>query len=122
MSDYKTRVAELLATLGETADDVAQSLRDRGITGEPESGDTCPIAMLIQREIPESAEQIWTVEGLIPGWFVVRTDTFTPDGHLSNPAAVREFIERFDDGITEYDGESYNTERPYADLEAEAER
>lgn len=81
-----------LASLGETADEMAASLRAAGITGIRENGEACPLAVYLRREgfrdlnvtraQIEDARARFGVEGR---W---RMDT---------PPPAEEFIGRFDD-------------------------
>jgi hypothetical protein len=73
-------------------DEVAASLRRRGITGYPGHCQTCPIAVLILREFPDSItakEMAVTSRGVLisgpPG-----------DGYVRLPAPVTGFIRAFD--------------------------
>jgi hypothetical protein len=117
-ADLRERIETLLGSLGETADEVAESLRRRGIKGAPECGDRCPIAMLIRQEVPQSVNDEWRSPMAVDGaWFVERTRTTTPDGPVNNPPAVEAFIRFFDDGMDVRDGERLSVERPYSDLE-----
>jgi hypothetical protein len=112
--ELKARVATLLASLGETADEVADALRDKGITGHRDDGTDCPIAHLIAAEIPESAAAGWDdADGY---WYVTHGYVRTPAGDVLPPYAVSEFIEVFDNGLPAT--ESLPFERPYWDLEA----
>lgn len=112
MSTLKERVEVLLRSLGDTADEVADSLRARSIKGTRDDGCKCPIAKVIAAEIPESSGAEWDDED--GKWFVSQGYVRTPAGDLWPPAAVSEFIEIFDDfGIS-----SDDPERPYWDLEA----
>lgn len=104
--NVRTRVIELLGSLGSTADEVADSLRTRGITGTPEDPCHCPIANLIRAEFPESDAQGWTVDPCAePGWYVFRSEVGTSDGRFAPPAPVQKFIEHFDGypGALRYD-------------------
>lgn len=83
-------IAQLLAELGDTADDVADRLRALGIKGERGVGEHCPIANLLHSNGYEGAE--------------VDTDTIYPEGSFGDvevdaPEPVEEFIRRFDDGV-----------------------
>ena len=116
MSDLKQRVGELLKSLGDTADEVAGGLRQRGIKGAKDDGCCCPIANLIKAEFPEARDGKWSDDD--GAWFVCESYVRTPDGVLRTRAtAIGEFIEAFDEGIPSDD--FWCNERPYADLEDE---
>jgi hypothetical protein len=113
VSDVRDRVTELLASLGSTADEVAEALRARGITGTRDDGCACPIARIIVAELAEARDGRW---GDSTGeWFVTGGYVRTPAGDVKPPAVVAEFIDYFDNGIG--DPWSGPTERPYSDLE-----
>lgn len=109
--DLKERIETLLRSLGQTPDDVADSLRARGITGVPESGIDCPIANLLKEEIPEARDADWSHPD--DPWLVTHNCVTTSAGPVHTPAAVDEFITVFDDG----DPDSDEADRPYWDLE-----
>jgi hypothetical protein len=97
MSDLQERVKELLDSLGETADEVADFLRSRGITGTPEDPCFCPIANLIKVEIPEAADSfLWDTDDEVAGFFVCRNYVKAPDGEITPPHPVAQFIFEFD--------------------------
>lgn len=117
MSDLKTRVAELLRSLGDSPDAVYSALLGRGIVGQREEGCACPIANLIRAEIAEANDDEWLTPwdlSKVPGWFVLRDAVYTPDGHFETPWPVAQFIRRFDEGEgTDEHGEIVY---PYEDL------
>jgi hypothetical protein len=114
VSDLRTRVRVLLGSLGTTADDVADSLRRRGIKGVRDDGCACPIANLIRAEIPEAREDNgarWSDdEG---AWFVCGSYVRTPDNQEWGLGPIEEFVDAFDEGFETAEG----WERPYTDLE-----
>jgi hypothetical protein len=111
MTGVRDRVKDLLDSLGATADEVANSLRTRGISGTPEDPCHCPIANLIRSVFPESDAQGWTYDpDGDPGWFVSGTEVWTCDGRIKPPYPVAEFIEHFD---------GYPASLRYDDLRAE---
>jgi hypothetical protein len=100
-TDLRARIVALLASLGETADDVADNLRARGLGGIREEGCHCPIANLLRAEFPEARES--NGAKWMPGgdsnagdWFVCQTYMETPEGRLYPPEPVRQFIDIFD--------------------------
>jgi hypothetical protein len=114
------RVEEFLRGLGATADEVAESLRRMGVRGVRESGDSCPIANAIRAQFPEAREEngaAWGDDGNGNAgmWFVDLAYASTPEGRISAPDAVHEFIILFDDGIG--GDEWFANEYPYADLD-----
>lgn len=116
-TDLRTRVEELLRSLGDHPDAVYGELMGRGITGVREEGCACPIANLLRAEIADAADDAewltpWDL-GKVPGWFVLRDTVYTPDGPIETPTAVANFIRRFDDGNGVDDGEILY---PYEDL------
>lgn len=113
MSDLKERIEKLLRSLGQTADDVADSLRARRITGYREDGCNCPIANLIKAEIPEAREGDWTE--VDNPWLVTNDRVTTPAGPVDTTLAVAEFIGAFDHGYElALDPDDI---RPFSDLE-----
>lgn len=113
--DLKERIEEMLAGLGDTADAVADSLRAKGIKGNSTDGECCPIANLLSAEFPEAANGNWGDKAGC--WWVDLGGIRTPQGPIKPPGAVNEFISVFDDGVQAWDGECWETEHPYADLE-----
>jgi hypothetical protein len=114
--DLKERIEAMLAGLGDTADAVADSLRAKGIKGNASDGESCPVANLITAEFPEASNGAWGVED---EWWVEAAYVRTPEGRVSTPPAVKEFIAAFDDGVPEWDGEFWETDYPFADLDEE---
>lgn len=112
MSDLKTRVEELLRSLGTTADEVADSLRARRMYGLRDEGCDCPVANLLKAEIAEARTGTWGNWGNEQTWLVTRDFIHTPEGDLPTPGPVSGFISLFDNGRN---GVSF--ERPYSDLE-----
>jgi hypothetical protein len=113
--DLKERIEALLAGLGDDADAVADSLRSKGIKGNGSDGECCPIANVIAAEFEEAAKGIWGVDD---EWFVEIGYVRTPDGLVSTPVPVKEFITVFDDGVVlNDDPDGPHTEHPYADLQ-----
>lgn len=113
--DLKERIEKLLRSLGDSADAVYGELKGRGITGSRSDGSCCPVANLIRTEIAEADGGEWDDE---PGaWWVGTGFVRTPEGRVSTPGQVTEFVAVFDDG---YDnGEEPHTcvVFPYADIE-----
>lgn len=92
------KVRELLEGLGSTADDVADMLRAKGITGTPEDPCNCPIANLIKAEIPGAAdEELWDTDEEVADYFVCSMFVRADFNSFNPPLAVSEFIRRFDD-------------------------
>lgn len=97
MSDVKNRISALLASLGDTADEVAESLRARKIRGGCDGG-SCPIANLIRAEIPEAGEADWYDVPECGSWWWVQT-TFVEAPHcgvIGIPTPVVDFIRAHD--------------------------
>jgi hypothetical protein len=112
MTGLDDRVRVLLRSLGTTADEIADSLRQRGITGLREDGCRCPIANVIRAEIPESRDARW--DDADGAWFACGSYVSTPDGRVFTPAGIDDFIHAFDNGCADND---YSHEYPYSDLE-----
>jgi hypothetical protein len=88
--------AELLASLGATADEVAQSLRDRGIVGRRAVARQCPLAELLSRECPDVQHGPWVV-GMVLA-FLDKRSAFDPDTSFELPDGALEFRLAFDAG------------------------
>jgi hypothetical protein len=88
-AEHEAAIGRLLAELGDTADEVADTLRAKGIKGRPKSGCGCPVARLLERE---GYTQPW-VHGEI---YVERDDL---ELRVDFTEAIEQFIERFDDGV-----------------------
>lgn len=99
-ADLKTRVEELLRSLGDSPDAIYGELMGRGIEGLREDGCQCPIASLIKSEFAEAADdENWLHPqdaGENGGWIVYRDRVWTPGGSFETPWAVAEFIRLFD--------------------------
>lgn len=117
--DLKERIEVMLAGLGDTADAVADSLRAKGITGLRDNGCNCPIARLIQDEVPEAARPAAEWDDQTGMWFVGLAHIRTPAGDIDVSPPIAEFIEVFDNGRggTAFEPGEY----PYADLDEDAE-
>ena len=88
MPEYVT-IPEALAELPtESAEAVAEFLRDQGVTGDKHSS-SCPIAVWITRRTGQRVTVV--VNDVMP--------TFPALGRFVNPHAVREFIRSFDRGV-----------------------
>lgn len=111
--DLKDRVENLLKSLGDTPEAVADSLREHGITGGRKDGCLCPISNLIRAEFPEAQRESDWGDG--EAWFVDNERVSTPDGRVDTPAAVNRFIWLFDDG--EDDVVEGGHDFPFADLD-----
>lgn len=101
--DLKERIEKLLASLGPDAGAVAESLRDKRITGARMTGDSCPIATLLKTEIAD-------LDGVRWGWdwdddggwgpkdyYCDVTYTYVPGGTVEHPPPVQDFIAAFDE-------------------------
>lgn len=97
-------VREYLLSLGDTPDQVAQTLQAQGIKGRRGSSCFCPLAVALNNRYGESAQA-----------FVSHTDVMLYDGPESannylvvNPLQIADFVEAFDRGIyPELDKEPY---------------
>lgn len=98
MPTIAEQIRVLLYSLGATPDEVADSLRARGIRGVVEDPCWCPIAVLIRREIPgaDDTDQ-WATDPDDGGFFVCKDYIRVPDdADAVPPLAVYQFIELFD--------------------------
>ncbi len=100
--DLKERIEKMLAGLGDTADAVAESLRDKGIRGLRCQGEFCPIATLIRSEFPETEADEWgwvlQAHGYGPlDYYVDQGRLYMHGDVLLHPEPVRQFIEAFDE-------------------------
>lgn len=95
------RVLEALVTLGDTPEQIAQSLIAKGITGDQKMAGSCPLANYLVQEIPEAkAATIYTSA------FVFRTtpeeEQDDDDGDrgvkVRTPGEHLEFMDAFDNG------------------------
>jgi hypothetical protein len=93
----ETQVEETLRQLGDNADAVAASLRERGVKGLVGLAEHCPIATLLRRTYGADVDVI-----------EVESDSIRVHCHGEGPyesmwiepppPAVRDFVERFDGG------------------------
>lgn len=92
------RVLESLTALGDTSEQIAQSLIAKGITGNPRMAGSCPLANYLVQEIPEAkAVTIYTSA------FVFRTtpeesQDDDPGVKVRTPGEHLEFMDAFDNG------------------------
>jgi hypothetical protein len=89
------RATALLAALGDHEDQVAASLKARGITGERGHCGTCPIAVYLLRS--DLGCYAVDVDGSIYLWFVGPDDIQHVE-KISMPDPVNEFVCAFDTG------------------------
>jgi hypothetical protein len=80
---------ELLTGLGQTPDEVAESLRAAGVTGKREDAECCPVAIWLKRAT--GADPYVDCEAAS-----VRYVPDAPEVETSSPMAVRGFVVRFD--------------------------
>lgn len=78
--------ADYLAALGNTADEVAETLRRLGVTGQRVVADSCPVANYL-REFAGVGHP-----AMSPAWIKLG------DGWIATPAPVARFVARFDLG------------------------
>jgi len=87
------QILEALVKLGETSDDVAEALQQRGIRGVKGMARCCPLANYLKKEFP-------AVTGLGVTPYYVRVDVGNSGesvySHISESAS--EFVDRFDKG------------------------
>lgn len=95
---HKIRLA--LESLGSTADEVAQTLSSRGITGRRNSGCDCPVARFLQAEVPETARLWWFSGYWVDGEYIQLPLSMSelPETRVDVPQPVYEFVLRFDSG------------------------
>jgi hypothetical protein len=108
-----------LSALGETPDDVADSLRAKQIRGGS-SSNTCPIARYVRRTFAVPDRVV-----IAAGPFKLRIQAFSEENergqvtdraatYVTHPEPVRQFISRFDGYATE--ASMLRTHRYYPDL------
>lgn len=91
MSAREDGIRAALAKLGETADDMAESLREAGITGIREDGEACPLANYLRRE---GFDDLNVTRDHIED---AGTDCDPGRWQMPTPPTARTFIVRFDD-------------------------
>lgn len=87
-------------SLGSTADEVAETLRARGINGRRDSGCDCPVARFIRSEVPETAGN-WNIAGYwMDGEYVQLPQSrfALPFARVDLPDPVADFVLAFDGG------------------------
>ncbi|MEO3922667.1 hypothetical protein ABGB07_02110 [Micromonosporaceae bacterium B7E4] len=77
-----TDVMDRLTELGDSANEIAEALEDKGITGVPQSDCACPIAVYLSSDFGavQVGDEVITIQEL----------------RIPTPAAVTEFIYAFD--------------------------
>lgn len=92
MSTTLDEIRELLGQLGDTSDQIAETLNGRDITGRREDPHCCPIANLIAASVAGADK--WPAED-----FTVGDDCIhTPHGEMYTPDVIGDFIGQFDNG------------------------
>jgi hypothetical protein len=84
-------VESALRDLGETADDVAQTLIERGVRGIQGKADCCPVANYLRGAVPGLSPEILNDDD----YTLVSSDQVS----LYVPLAVHVFVEEFDQGV-----------------------
>jgi hypothetical protein len=84
-------VNNILAGLGDSSEQVAASLREKGIKGEPACAEQCPIARLLKSEIEDAEWASVSACGLHVG-----AGDFTAG--MATPDHVADFVSDFDLG------------------------
>lgn len=87
-SPINDKITTLLAKLGNTADEIAQSLEVKGITGCQSVSHSCPLAIYLQDELPPGYIDVCAEVT----WFN-STEIGT---RIINSTAVSKFIRNFD--------------------------
>ena len=96
--EISDRIVAALRELGQTADDVAQSLLAAGIQGVVSNPVLCPVAQyLVQRLQDLSVCRTYVnCDGSVVTWYDEKAGRLSVD--IMNPVSVDEFIDRFDGG------------------------
>lgn len=81
------RLEAFLASLGASADEVADTLRSKGVRGLPCAPGACPIARAIERDLGSPGRC-----GVSHAWTEDREDS------VAMPEPVAEFVKAFDRG------------------------
>lgn len=113
-SDAPRIVARVLEQLGATSQDVAQSIRQRGLSGVPGHFTACPVARAVRQSIATyrglvGEETAWLLVSVGEDATFIGYEWIGEDGHtytapldkrrrIENPLAVQAFIRRFDTG------------------------
>lgn len=83
-----------LESLGTSSEEVAATLAGRGISGQRDTGGSCPLARLIQQDIPETAGYF-----VAAGYWVQETYVETPGEDVDLPPGAVQFVADFDAGL-----------------------
>lgn len=97
MIEQVEKVREALEALGSTSDEVAQSLRDKGITGNPSDSRTCPVSNLIRKIL--HGNYVIDVGGVWASWHPVNPTSSAEFLRIHLPTPTATFICRFDLGV-----------------------
>jgi hypothetical protein len=89
------QIKEALVKLGETADEVAQALQQRGVRGVKGMARCCPVASYLTKEFPG-------IKGIGVTPVYVRVDVEGGEVYSFTSGATEDFIKRFDMG--KYEG------------------
>lgn len=82
----KEETLKLLADLGTTAEQIAASLKEMGVTGDHRSG-SCPVANFLNRQGDDKTYSVGMAV-IYPGAEV----------YISSPEPIRQFVWEFDGG------------------------
>ena len=96
MQSLTDQITATLGGLGETSDDIANALRNKGIRGTRASADVCPLAYYLREQFPQQFQGI----GFQVGCYQVTV--YNQHGDMATAAILTEgqadFVRSFDNG------------------------
>jgi hypothetical protein len=92
--ELEARCLAALAELGDTADEVAESLRNRGIGGKRGCGDRCPLANFLCRETGVSDAEVTDQDISV----AAKGDIFHSGAYFLATEPIHDFVTAFDAG------------------------
>ena len=95
--ELRADTSRLLQALGDHADQVAASLEAQGVTGAPRSPQGCAVAVYVSAVVGAD-RRVNAVAVHNTGVLIRRSSRWRPPVAVPLPAAVKEFIIRFDRG------------------------
>jgi hypothetical protein len=87
MNEFQEKLSQALASLGETPDQVAETLKQAGVRGRRRDYQCCPVASYLSKV---------ACKNITVGLHKAGYDPMAADGQVDVPSPVQTFILRFD--------------------------
>lgn len=87
MKPTAAHLTNLLERLGNTAEEVAESLRAKSCTGYPRASFSCPVANYLREQLPDTTVSVGSGSSL------------AGSQRVRSPSGVSDFVRAFDNGL-----------------------